>query len=249
MKMTKKMTALILSAAMSTAWAGAAYANPAVEAEATVSEPSDNNVMTLTGVVKVTTLKVTIPTTVTFDIDMTAVPAAPGAEDTTAAAKMGKVNPQVGQPDPSVYKITNKSASSVWVYVNSVSVEGVDGGQAPTLVTDYGTMYANPYNLMFTLKDAKDDETPLTVTGTEGTNMEIGTEGAGGDWMETGTKNYYMNDKRGKLIAEDQATTDGKENEMGLRIYAYTRKGWQAGNSFKVKPVFTVSVTDPEPTA
>ena len=244
-KMTKKTTALMLSAVMSTVWAGTAFAEPVNIPMETVSGPGDNTTMTLTGVVKVTTLKVTIPTAVTFDIDMTAVPSAPAAEDTTAAAKMQKVKPQVGQPDPDVYKITNQSASSVWVYVNEVSVEGDAGGTAPTLVTAYETMFANPNNVMFTLKDAKDDSTPLTVTGTEGTNMKIGTEGADGDWMVAGSKDYYLNANKGKLVAADQATSMGKENEMGLRIYAYTRKGWQAGNSFKVKPVFTVSVTEP----
>ena len=86
-KMTKKMTALMLSAVMSTVWAGTAFAEPVNIPMETVSGPGDNTTMTLTGVVKVTTLKVTIPTAVTFDIDMTAVPSAPAAEDTTAAAK------------------------------------------------------------------------------------------------------------------------------------------------------------------
>ena len=239
MKRTKKMAARMLSMAMSTAWVGAAYG---VEAKDPVKvESADGNTtMTLTGTIKVTTLSVTIPTTVTFDIDMTAVP---------ESGDISKVNPQVSQPGPDTYKITNNSASSVWVYVNSVSTEADAGGTAPTLVNEYKTLLTDSYSLMFTIKDAKDDTTPLAVTGTEATGMKIGTEGAGGDWMLSGSKNYFMNSERGKLIAKDQASgVNAGKNEMGLRIYAYTRKGWQAGNSFKVKPVFTVSVTEPATT-
>ena len=61
------------------------------------------------------------------------------------------------------------------------------------------------------------------------------------------TDKYYLNSTtKGELIAKDLAV-DAKagKNEMPLTIYAFTRKGWKAGDKFNVTPVFTVSVTDP----
>ncbi len=243
MRKTKKMAALALTIAMAaggmtSAYAAGATGETSVEASKDVKSVGDTN-MLLTGTIKVTTLSVTIPTTVSFNVDMTKVPAS-GASDKT-------VNVQVEQPADTVYKITNNSASSVWVYVTGVTPEA-NGGSLPVLTNTYADVKTKDNNMLFAIKDSAE------ASPAAGTYSDPATEpneiGTAAYWMTSAissTDKYYLNSTtKGELIAKDLAV-DAKagKNEMPLTIYAFTRKGWKAGDKFNVTPVFTVSVTDP----
>lgn len=251
MKKTKKMAALALTMAMASTGMTAAYAeDPTASVSAstevksiTKADGSMNGTdMTLTGTIKVTSLSVTIPTTVAFNVDMTQVPAA-------SATEKAAVNVQVEQPGEDVYRIKNNSASAVWVYVTDVTPSAATAGKTPVLTDTYADVKDNNYNLLFAIKDAKAAAPAVNAySQPDASDMTIG---ATSYWMKSGTPTggkYYLNDTNGKLIAKDQATgADEGKNEMGLTIYAFTRKGWTAGDKFTVKPVFTVSVEDPNP--
>jgi len=238
MKMTKKMTALMLAMSMAAASTTAAYGDPGVSATDEVKAAGGSTNMTLTGNIQVTTLSVTIPTTVAFDVDMTQIPVK------SATDKAG-VNVQVTGPTETDYKIVNKSASTVWVYVSAVTPSATSTGKTPALVSKYSDLKAADYNLLFAIKDTK-VAPPAVNAYTNETDLTLG--GDSPDfWMKSGMASgdkYYLNSDNGKLLAQDQATA-AKENEMPLTIYAFTRKGWVAGDSFTVQPTFTVSVTDP----
>ncbi len=237
MKMTKKTTALMLAMTLAAAGTTAAYGDPGVSGSTEVKSAGNTN-MTLTGNIKVTTLSVTIPTTVAFDVDMTAVP------EKNATAK-DKVNIQVSAPGEDVYKIVNNSASTVWVYVTAVTPSAVVAGKTPTLVNKYSDLKSADYNLLFAIKDTK-VAAPAVNNYTDESGLKLGNDNTD-FWMKSGMtvgEKYYLNGDYGKLLAADQATAE-KENVMPLTIYAFTRKGWVAGDSFTVQPTFTVSVTDP----
>ncbi|MBS5066094.1 MAG: hypothetical protein KHZ58_20320 [Hungatella hathewayi] len=250
MRKTKKMAALALTIAMAaggmtSAYAAGATGETSVEASKDVKSAGDTS-MLLTGTIKVTTLSVTIPTTVSFNVDMTQVPKS-GAKDKTGETK---VNVQVEQPEDTIYKITNNSASSVWVYVTGVTSEANGGSKLPVLTDTYADVKANDYNMLFAIKDSAEDAPEAGTYSDPATEPdEIGTAAY---WMtkngiNSTDKKYYLNSTtNGELIAKDQAVKDGNtKNEMPLTIYAFTRKGWKAGDKFNVTPVFTVSVTDP----
>ncbi|MBS5065379.1 MAG: hypothetical protein KHZ58_16560 [Hungatella hathewayi] len=238
MKMTKKMTALMLAMSMAAAGTTAAYGDPGVSATDEVKSAGGSTNMTLTGNIQVTTLSVTIPTTVAFDVDMTKIPVK------SATDKAG-VNVQVTGPTETDYRIINKSASTVWVYVTAVTPSATSTGKTPALVSKYSDLKAADYNLLFAIKDTK-VAPPVVNAYTDETDLTL--DGDSADfWMKSGMASgdkYYLNSDNGKLLAQDQATGE-KENEMPLTIYAFTRKGWVAGDSFTVQPTFTVSVTDP----
>ena len=244
MRKTKKMAALALTIAMAaggmtSAYAAGATGETSVEASKDVKSVGDTN-MLLTGTIKVTTLSVTIPTTVSFNVDMTKVPASAASDKT--------VNVQVEQPADTVYKITNNSASSVWVYVTVVTPEA-NGGSLPVLTNTYADVKTKDNNMQFAIKDSAENS-PKAGAYDGTTKPEPDEIGAPGYWMTTAissTDKYYLNSTtKGELIAKDLAV-DAKagKNEMPLTIYAFTRKGWKAGDKFNVTPVFTVSVTDP----
>ena len=247
MRKTKKAAALALTIAMAaggmtSAYAAGATGETSVEASKDVKSAGDTN-MLLTGTIKVTTLSVTIPTTVSFNVDMTQVPAS-GASDKT-------VNVQVEQPGDDVYKITNNSASSVWVYVTAVT-PAANSTNAPILTNTYADVKEKDYNMLFAIKDSGEPAPAAAVYNDPATEPE--TIGTTGYWMTTDINNadkkYYLNSgTKGELIAADLAKGDkAGDNEMPLTIYAFTRKGWKAGDKFNVTPVFTVSVTDPTAT-
>ena len=247
MRKTKKMAALALTIAMAaggmtSAYAAGATGETSVEASKDVKSAGDTS-MLLTGTIKVTTLSVTIPTTVSFNVDMTKVPDSEAGGDATKA-----VNVQVEQPEDTIYKITNNSASSVWVYVTGVTPEA-NGGSLPVLTNTYADVKTKDNNMLFAIKDSAENS-PKAGAYDGTTKPEPDEIGAPGYWMTTAissTDKYYLNSTtKGELIAKDLAV-DAKagKNEMPLTIYAFTRKGWKAGDKFNVTPVFTVSVTDP----
>ena len=254
MRKTKKMAALALTIAMAAGGMTSAYAvdeAPGVSDSTEVKSIETNNdgsvkgtEMLLTGTIKVTTLSVTIPTTVSFNVDMTKIPASEAGGDATKT-----VNVQVEQPSDSDYKITNNSASSVWVYVTGVTPTANGGDKVPKLTNKYEEVKKNDYNILFAIKDSAENSPKAgAYDGTIKTEPdEIGTADY---WMTTGissTNKYYLNSTtNGELIAADLAKDDkAGDNIMPLTIYAFTRKGWKAGDKFNVTPVFTVSVTDP----
>ncbi|MFR2846100.1 MAG: hypothetical protein ACLTC4_02700, partial [Hungatella hathewayi] len=221
MKMTKKMTALMLAMSMAAAGTTAAYGDPGVSATDEVKSAGGSTNMTLTGNIQVTTLSVTIPTTVAFDVDMTKIPVK------SATDKAG-VNVQVTGPTETDYKIVNKSASTVWVYVTAVTPSATSTGKTPALVSKYSDLKVADYNLLFAIKDTK-VAPPAVNAYTDETDLTL--DGDSADfWMKSGMASgdkYYLNSDYGKLLAQDQATGE-KENEMPLTIYAFTRKGWVA---------------------
>ena len=189
MRKTKKMAALALTIAMAaggmtSAYAAGATGETSVEASKDVKSAGDTS-MLLTGTIKVTTLSVTIPTTVSFNVDMTKVPAS-GASDKT-------VNVQVEQPADTVYKITNNSASSVWVYVTGVTPEA-NGGSLPVLTNTYADVKTKDNNMLFAIKDSAE------ASPAAGTYSDPATEpneiGTAAYWMTSAissTDKYYLN--------------------------------------------------------
>ncbi|MBS5062602.1 MAG: hypothetical protein KHZ58_02385 [Hungatella hathewayi] len=245
MKMTKKMTALALSLAMMAAGTVVSYGEAGDVGVAETLTGAGTASTNLTGTIKVTTLSVTIPTTVAFDIDMTKKP------DPTDATTLDKINVQVpsgSQPTEGTYAITNNSDSPVWVYVTGVAPTQVSGSPAPLLANNYGELIGAGGNnkVMFAIKSV-DADMP-EVSGTTESNMKIGETSY---WMMDNISSsniYYLTDgdtthENGKLVAKSQASAS--ENILKLRIYAFTRKGWQAENSFTITPTFTVAVKDP----
>lgn len=258
MKKSKKIAALVLTTAMAaggmtSVYAAGAVGETAVEGTSVVEKIETNadgsikgTDMLLTGTIKVTNLSVTIPTTVSFNVDMTKTPV-------KGAATKADINVQVQQPAESVYKIINNSASSVWVYVTGVT-PAANGGALPVLTNRYDNVKTKDNNLMFAIKDTAEPAPALGGTYDDA-KKEPGEIGTAGFWMTTDginstNKKYSLNSTtNGELIAKDLAVagtgTEGK-NEMPLTIYAFTRKGWKAGDKFNVTPVFTVSVEAPE---
>ena len=103
MKMTKKTTALMLAMTLAAAGTTAAYGDPGVSDNGVVGSAGGSTNMTLTGNIQVTTLSVTIPTTVAFDVDMTKVPVKSatdkvGVKDVYKRQISYKEVPDVGEP-------------------------------------------------------------------------------------------------------------------------------------------------------
>lgn len=197
----------------------------------------------ITGTVKATTLKVSVPTQVSFYID-------PGATPSTDA-KDWSTNTKIGQfTSPSNFTVTNYSAVDVYGFVSGVTSDWV------TLV-DSGEL-SKPGGV----KPGFDSKGRIKVKiglGDPAMAMNLATPG---DWMtEAGVadadgKRYYAFNRAGKgLLA---SSPDGTNVEDGTNrgdkakgSYTVTIRGevksggWSQDDNFLVKPKFKIVAAKP----
>lgn len=218
----KAAGALALAVALSGALAVPAFAaDPS--ADATVSESGKTASTVITGTIRPTTLSVTVPTAVAFDVD-------PGA---TAGTELS--GDKAGQfTSPSNFAIANNSVVDVYAYVSAVTAADVNLTAKKAEVA--AKTNEAPAKIMVGVKDAAP--------------ASFGTEA---DWLTNplaeGAKYYAFNaDANGKLAAKDPAAAEGAQtdNKAAMRIFGQVPStGWANGDTFTVTPTFTITVTDP----
>lgn len=135
-----------------TAWADGGYTAAETKSDVTMSITNSdstttvngtgtgegNSKTTITGTIVATQLKVTVPTTVGFDIDPTITAADPSSQVTAQSSNI---------------TITNQSIVPIYVKVSDVAVAAAKtGGKAPKLVTSWTD---SDQNMMFALKTTK----------------------------------------------------------------------------------------------
>lgn len=146
-----KLMALAMALTLSaggTAWADGGYPAATTKPDVTMSVTDSkstttvngkgagegNSTTTITGTIVATQLKVTVPTTVGFDIDPTITAAKPSSQVTAQSSNI---------------TITNQSIVPIYVKVSNVDVAASTGGKAPNLVTSW---VDSDQNMMFALK-------------------------------------------------------------------------------------------------
>ena len=203
-----------------------ALAVPAFAEDATVNESGGTTTTTITGTIKPTTLTVTVPTTVAFDVD-------PGAE---AATTLNNDTLKAGQfTNPSNFSIINNSVVDVYAYVSSVATPS-----GAALVTSEQSVAP------------KEGETAAKVmVGVKSTAPADFSTAA--DWLKSdmseGEKYYAFNaDAKGKLAAK--SSVEGQtDNQATMYVFGQVPKtGWATNDTFTVVPTFTITVNNPEPT-
>lgn len=210
-----------------------------------VSAANGASTTSITGTIKATTLKVTVPTKVAFYVD-------PGEAAGTTVPGDWPAKTKIGQfTNPSNFTVKNYSAVDVYGYVSGVVCEDVTlvnsgsvekpGGVAPSKAN------ASRIKVMVGLTD-KDAA------------MSFGTAS---DWMTTAVddadgKRYFAFNKtnKGKLGASPDGTTaDGYKMADGTAVpgsYTMTIRGqvkgggWAENDSFLVKPTFKIVTTEPK---
>lgn len=178
----------------------------------------------ITGTIKPTTLKVSVPTVVSFDVD-------PGATPSYYAANSDGVSGQF--KSPSNFTITNYSVVDVYGYVSGVAAAGCTLSQAgPTA----GVRAADgaAWDTLPAVQIVASDAAP-------------GTWDAPADWFDTvKTKQFYAfnSGSHGKLAASADGTAEGGKATMYM-LGRVTQGGWKAGDTFTVTPTFTIKTADP----
>lgn len=149
-----KLMALAMALTLSaggTAWADGGYGIATTKPDVTMSVTDSNSTTTvngtgtgagkstttITGTIVATQLKVTVPTTVGFDIDPTITVTDPSSQVTAQSSNI---------------TITNQSIVPIYVKVSKVDVAAKTGGKTPNLVTSWTD---SDQNMMFALKTAK----------------------------------------------------------------------------------------------
>lgn len=186
-----------------------------------------NQASTITGTIHATTLKVTVPTVVAFNID-------PGATKGTTGTgqKRGQFT------SPAGYTVTNYSAVDVYAFVS-----GVTSADA-TLVNAEGSLKKTPG------KTGASDVAVMVGLGDKDGDMSL-TDAS--DWLtsavsDTKTTRYYAFKKadKGKLAASADASAGTPGEVATMKIYgAVNSGGWAENDSFKVVPTFKIMTTDP----
>lgn len=200
-------------------------ADPAAETPGDMSATAPST-STITGTIHATTLKATVPTKVSFNID-------PGAAQGTAAD--GSTQKRGQYTSPTNYTITNYSAVDVYGYVSGVTVDGA------TLVNATGNLKKTPGAVgtsnISAMVGLSNQDSDMALTDTT-------------DWLMStvsDSNKYYAFNKttHGKLTASTNApTTAGGTSTM--YIYGAVKNGgWAENDSFSVKPVFKITATDP----
>lgn len=217
----KAVGAVALAVALSGVLAVPAFAADAETKEVIASGGTASTA--ITGTIKPTTLSVTVPTTVAFDVD-------PGATagTTLEGDKAGQFT------GPSNFAIVNNSVVDVYAYVSSVAATDVNlTAKKDEVAAKAG---ANPAKIMVGVRDAApasfDTET---------------------DWLTSplaaDAKYYAFNvGANGKLLAKDPADASGTQtsNKATMHIFGQVPStGWANGDKFTVTPTFTITVTDP----
>ena len=178
----------------------------------------------ITGTIKPTTLKVSVPTVVSFDVD-------PGKDAAVATPDANKVSGQFRSP--SNFTVTNYSVVDVYGYVSGVTATGATlsqtGATAGAHAAD-GTAWTT------------EPAVQIVASDTAPTNFSTAA-----DWFDTAkTKKLYAFNEadKGKLAASADGTTAGGEATMYL-FGQVAKTGWKANDTFTVTPTFTIAVTDP----
>ena len=142
-----KLMALAMALTLSaggTAWADGGYGTATTKPDVTMSVTDSNSTTTvdgstttITGTIVATQLKVTVPTTVGFDIAPTITAVDPSSQVTAQSSNI---------------TITNQSIVPIYVKVSNVAVATKTGGKVPNLVTAWAD---SDQNMMFALKTKK----------------------------------------------------------------------------------------------
>ena len=217
MRKRKQLTALTLAMGLAVTGSMASYGeagDPAVENDASLSAVGTTQTELL-GRINATTLSVTLPITVAFDVD-------PSKYDPSQADFLTR---QIGAPTN--YDIVNNSATPVYVHISKVTTGTVSGRVTSTCtLTDDKDAVALATNLKYVLLAIKDSTEDIPAN-----NAALST----GFGFKDSTANYTLKaSTKGKI---DAGAT------MKLNIYGLTNKGWSQNDIFSVKPSFTVGLT------
>lgn len=252
-----KIGAVVLSMALASAVCvpATAFAANAWDPSTTYGTPADNvtagdssATTELKGVIKPTTLSVSVPTNVVFAVDPGAAPDFTGAPASTT----------VGQfTSPTNYTITNNSRVPIYAAVTGVTATDVE------LVSDANNLTAGTEatpKVMVAINDKGNSD------GTTGNLLSIDASGATitqtGNWLATtgitADAPYYAFHQddataatefvNGKLAAGKDSTgaavTDGT-NKSTMYVYGAVKgEGWNTNDSFTVTPTFTIKTVE-----
>ena len=196
----------------------------------------DGTETTLTGTIKATTLSVSIPTTVAFNVD----PGADQAVTDAAASDTGGVTTsnKHGQfTSPSNYKVKNLSRVKVYTYISSVAATA--SGTPGTTVTPELVDAAPDYSAA-----GSHAKVMIGIKSVAEKPADFGTQD---NWLTTSlaTKYYPFNaTNKGEIAASTDGTTPVESDAM--MIYGQVDKaGWTDGDTFQIKPTFTVTSIKP----
>lgn len=183
----------------------------------------------ITGTIAVTTLSVSVPTKAAFTIDPT-ITVTNDAAGTTA--QLTNV--------PTNYSVTNNSAVPVYAYISKCEItKGAGMTGTPTLVTATSGL-STDNAVMFAVKD--DAGKPANFDAAD-------------NWLTAAADlKYYPIKDNGKLAAQKMkdgaADPSQTDNKATMSFYGQTTTGWVDGDTFTVKPTFTIATQDPAtPTA
>lgn len=199
----------------------------------TGSVTTTGNTSVLTGKIKATTLSVSVPTAVTFNID-------PGAAQGVADPAVSDATPGTSQKrgqftSPTNYTIHNASQVAVYVTVDSVTATGatLTDTQASIAAKVTGTGAADPV-VMVGLSDA-DNNGSLALGNTAG-------------WFKTspatglGIYPFGTTADKGRLDPDDNAANG--TDEATMMVYgAVAQTGWTEADTFTVTPTLKISTT------
>ncbi len=217
MRKRKQLTALALALGLAAGGSMASYAaagDPSVESESVMAAAGSKETELL-GRINATTLSVTLPITVAFDVD-------PSKYDVTQTDFLTR---QISAP--SNYNIVNNSATPVYVHISGVTQGAVSGRVTSTsTLTDDKADVANT---------SKNKQVLLAIKASTETVPANESALSAGFGLTTATSSYSLEStSKGKI---DAGAT------MNLKIYGLTNKGWSQNDIFSVKPSFTVGLT------
>lgn len=231
--MKKKMCSMLLAVGMTLALSVPAMADEGTTSTASIEVPATPNIKattggmantttTLTGTIQPTTLAVTIPTRIAFDVDPTL--------DVSGAIPEGKTAVTLQVTRPETIQIVNNSVVPVYTKIKSVAVENA------TLV-----QYADSLSET----DLKGAKTVMFGYKAKGAITDFNNPK---DWLKAGeqAETYALGADDGKIAARTLGSGGGSATPgtMDMEIYLQTTNGWAAGNTFTVTPTIVVSVKD-----
>lgn len=218
-KKRKKAAALALALGMTVSGNMAANAAPgdvndsAATDVVSISSASGEKSSVLTGTIKVTNIRVQVPTAAAFEIN-------PNAETTPTAVN------QI-EAQSTAYTITNLSTVPLDVTITGAAVALGNGttGTTPKFVSKVADL-SGDRAVMFAIRDVKEGAVPV--------------EADAGKWLSS-TFPYYVNGTTtaSMVAAADPAS---KADELEMKLYGATKTGWTNNQTFTVTPVFTIAV-------
>lgn len=218
MKMKKLgACALALATAAAICSPAAAFADATITGDA-VTTVGGAKESVITGTIEATKLSISVPTAAAFTIDPT-------------IAATDDVDGTISQLTnvPTNYTLTNKSAVPVYAYISgcTIAAAGATTG-TPTLVSATSGLSADKA-VMFAVKDSTSAPKDFKTAD---------------DWLSTTPGKYYAFNAADKGKLADKTAND-KSNEATMSFYGQTTTGWSHGDSFTIKPTFTIAVTQP----